>query len=236
MNRGAEAVWAVIPAAGRGVRMADPTPKQYHPLAGRAVLQWAVEAMLGVTAVRGVMVALAPDDPHWQRLAAAAHPRVHTCTGGAQRAASVQAGLTALRERGADPGDAVLVHDAARPAVTVTAIERLLSAAAGEADGGLLALPVRDTLKMDAGDGHIASTIARDGLWQAQTPQLFPLGRLQEALDQADASVTDEAAAMELLGARPRLVEGEVGNIKYTYAGDRQWLAEQLRGRGGDTQ
>jgi len=236
MNRGAEAVWAVIPAAGRGERMDDPTPKQYHPLSGRAVLQWAVEAMLAVTAVRGVMVALAPDDRHWQRLAAAGHPRVHTCIGGAQRSASVRAGLKALIDRGADPGDAVLVHDAARPAVTVTAVERLLSAAAGEADGGLLALPVRDTLKMDAGDGYIASTIAREGLWQAQTPQLFPLGRLREALDQADASVTDEAGAMELLGARPRLVEGEVGNIKYTYAGDRQWLAEQLRGRGGDTQ
>jgi 2-C-methyl-D-erythritol 4-phosphate cytidylyltransferase len=234
MTQGAEAVWAVVPAAGRGERMDDPTPKQYHRLAGRAVLQWSIEAMLEVDAIRGVMVALAPDDRHWHRLAAAGHPRVHTCTGGAQRSASVRAGLQALLDRGAGPTDAVLVHDAARPAVRVTAVKRLLAAAAGEADGGLLALPVRDTLKRDGGDHRVADTIARDGLWQAQTPQLFPLGRLMRALEQADASVTDEASAMEWLGARPRLIEGDVGNIKYTYAGDHPWLTEQLRHRGGD--
>lgn len=222
-------LWGVMAAAGAGLRAGDARPKQYHQLADRAVLAWSLDALLAVPDMAGIMLALAPGDHQAAALPAAEDPRVHTCTGGADRAASVQAALRALTGIGAADTDRVLVHDAARPAVAVADIQRLIQAVGDDPDGGLLACPVRDTLKRSDDEGRVAETVAREGLWQAMTPQLFPLGRLQAALESVGEGVTDEAQAMEHSGANPRLVPGSLANLKYTYPDDalllERWLA-----------
>ena len=222
-------LWGLIAAAGTGRRMGLAYPKQYHPIAGRPVLAWSVDALLGLREIAGVMVVRSADDPYFEAALPCRDSRRRDCIGGAERQASVQAGLAALRDWGADAADAVLVHDAARPAVTRADIRRLIDCVADDPDGGLLAAPIRDTLKRADHEGRAASTPSRDGLWQAMTPQLFPLGRLESALMMAsDAAVTDEAQALERLGAKPRLVAGDPGNIKYTYPEDARWLAWAL--------
>ncbi|MDE2457542.1 MAG: 2-C-methyl-D-erythritol 4-phosphate cytidylyltransferase, partial [Burkholderiales bacterium] len=146
--------------------------------------------------------------------------------GGATRAATVANGLAALRERGAREQDWVLVHDAARCLVRPSWVERLIDACAGDEVGGLLALPVADTLKREQ-RGRAASTLPRTGLWAAQTPQMFRVGLLQRALEAAGSEVTDEASAVEALGLAPRLVGGEAENFKLTWPADFA-LAERL--------
>lgn len=222
----------MVPAAGRGERFGGGRPKQYETLAGRAVIEWSVSALLACRDVVGVMVALAGDDRDWSTLAIASDHRVHTCRGGEHRSDSVLAGLEALHELNADDTDPVLVHDAARPAVTAAAIEALIRGA-DSPSGGLLALPVADTLKRGEA-GESVATAERSGLWAAQTPQMFPLGTLREALREGRAqgiAVTDEAQAMERCGYRPRLVAGEAGNIKLTRRGDRMLLEAILHSR-----
>ena len=211
----------------------DDLPKQYHQLAGRSVLAWSVDALRQVSGLAGVMVVRARgDDRDWARLGLERATDVRSCQGGRTRQASVLAGLEALRGWGAADGDRILIHDAARPAVTPVAIRRLIEAVGDDPDGGLLAVPVRDTLKRADEHGRVSETADRTGLWQAMTPQLFPLGRLHEALQAcADTAVTDEAQAMERLGARPRLVIGDPGNIKYTYPDDAHWLEHALQDR-----
>lgn len=222
-------LWGLIAAAGVGQRMDSEGPKQYHRIAGRTVLGWSIDALLGMPDVTGVMVVRSADDRYFEAVLPSGDSRCSDCVGGAQRQASVRAGLAALRHWGADADDRVLVHDAARPAVRRDDIRRLIEHVADDPDGGLLAAPVRDTLKRADRDGRIASTPSREALWQAMTPQLFPLGRLESALAMAaDDAVTDEAQAMERLGARPRLVTGDPGNIKYTYPQDAYWLAWAL--------
>lgn len=217
----AERLWAVVPAAGEGGRLGAARPKQYLPVLGRTVLEWSLQALLDGVPLAGVVVVLAPQDTLWPRLPLAGDPRIRACEGGVSRHASVARGLAALDRQGAAPEDAVLVHDGARPCVRPADIRRLADAAAGSPDGGLLAAPVRDTLKRAAGAGTVAATVSREGLWQAFTPQLFPLGALRAALAACgDTPVTDEAEAMERHGARPRLVEGAADNIKLTYASD----------------
>lgn len=222
-------LWAVMAAAGAGRRAGEAQPKQYHWLSDRPVLAWSLDALLAVPGVAGIMLAVAPGDRQAAALPAADDPRVHACTGGAERAASVLAALKALAGVGAEDKDRVLVHDAARPAVAVADIQRLVEAIGNDPDGGLLACPVRDTLKRSDAEGRVMDTVPRDGLWQAMTPQLFPLGRLRVALEAAGGRVTDEAQAMELQGARPRLVPGSLANLKYTYPDDApllgRWLA-----------
>ncbi|MEX0386173.1 2-C-methyl-D-erythritol 4-phosphate cytidylyltransferase [Spiribacter onubensis] len=231
--------WGLVAAAGQGRRMArDDLPKQYHRLAGRSVLAWSVDALRQVSGMAGVMVVRARgDDSDWARLGLDSATDVRSCRGGHTRQASVLAGLEALRAWGAADGDRVLVHDAARPAVTAAAIQRLIEAVGDDRDGGLLAVPVRDTLKRADEHGRVSETADRTGLWQAMTPQLFPLGRLRDALVAcADMAVTDEAQAMERGGARPRLVIGDPANIKYTYPDDARWLEHALQDqrKGGD--
>ncbi|WP_440995591.1 2-C-methyl-D-erythritol 4-phosphate cytidylyltransferase [Arhodomonas sp. SL1] len=228
-----ERIWAVIPAAGRGERFGGAGPKQYQTLAGRPVLDWSVRAMLALEGIAGVVVALTRGDARWRSLAVAADPRVRTCIGGAERSDSVKAGLDALLAAGAGPGDRVLVHDAARPAVSARAVRQLVDIATGRA-GGLLAVAVSDTLKR-AHEGVSTGTVDRAHLWAAQTPQCFPLGRLRAALDSARKQghrVTDEAAAMEAVGYQPVLVPGEGANIKLTHPEDRILLEAVLRARG----
>ncbi len=228
----ATVLWCVVPAAGTGRRYGAPHPKQYELLAGRSVLGWSLRALLATAGVRGIALPLAAGDEAWRDVPECGDARVSLCRGGAQRAESVLLGIAHLRARGAEDDDQVLVHDAARPATTPELVERLLAAVAAEPDGGLLALPVGDTLKAADANARATATPSRAGLWAAQTPQCFPLGRLYAALIAAPAQpITDEAAAMEALGARPKLVAGDPGNIKLTRPADRRVLETLLAAR-----
>lgn len=211
--------WVVIPAAGVGRRMRSDIPKQYLPLAGRSVLAHSLQRMSLHPAINEIVVVLAVDDPHWQQqqLDWVTRP-VTTVIGGKERSDSVLSGLQALADRARDD-DWVLVHDAARPCVRVEDIQRLIDSCGSDDVGGLLAMPVRDTMKQADNHGRVSATIARDQLWHALTPQMFRYRALVQALEQTrvqGVAVTDEAMAMELSGKQPRLVEGHSDNIKIT--------------------
>jgi 2-C-methyl-D-erythritol 4-phosphate cytidylyltransferase len=223
--------WGVVPAAGLGQRMGGEIPKQYLELAGQSVISHTLQRMLGWEFLQGLVVALHRDDRWWSQQSVATDARVETVVGGEQRSDSVFAALQALRERAA-PQDWVLVHDAARPCIRRDDVESLRNGLAQDAVGGLLALPVAETVKRADADGRVEVTLDRQGLWLAQTPQMFRYGQLynclQSALDRGE-EVTDEAAAMELAGLRPRLIAGAASNIKITLATDlataEVWLA-----------
>ena len=227
--------WAVVPAAGVGRRFGAALPKQYLELAGRPVIDYAMRPLLEHPRIRGLVVALDPADGYWLRTALADDPRVRRVAGGAERCHSVLNALDALApEAGAD--DWVLVHDAARPCLRAADLDRLVLALEGDPVGGLLAVPVRDTMKEADAEGRVRRTLPRDRLWHAYTPQMFRFGLLRRALRGAlDAGhlVTDEASAVERLGLAPRLVEGQSDNIKVTRPEDlplaRFYLAEQGR-------
>ena len=213
--------WAVIPAAGSGARMRTTKPKQYLKLRGRCVLEYSVNTLMDAPWIEGVVVVLAPGDDDFSRLALGRHWKIHTAAGGARRADSVLAGLRKVTELSKSPAPYVLVHDAARPCVTRAEIERLREEASTE-QGGLLAVAMSDTVKRAEGT-YSASTVNRRELWRAQTPQLFRLDLLQAALEDCAAKgveVTDEAAAMESAGHRPRLVPGSESNLKVTVPDD----------------
>lgn len=222
--------WAVIPSAGSGSRFGAALPKQYQPVHGRAVLSWTLGCFLARDWISGIVVATPPGDNAFSGLPEAADARVHRVTGSDSRARSVANALVGVEQACREPRDTfVLVHDAARPCVSAAALERLRDEAS-DADGGLLALPVADTLKR-AEAQRVAATVDREGLWRAQTPQMFPLHRLMSALRGAQLNglePTDDAQAMESAGARPRLVRGETTNLKLTYAEDLDVIARQL--------
>ncbi len=222
--------WAVIPAAGRGERMSAGIPKQYLRLAGATVIEHALHPFVEHPDIAAVVVALSADDVHWAQLKIAAHgDELVRVVGGAQRMHSVSNGLEALISR-ADDDDWVLVHDAARPCLTRADLDRLMGALRADPVGGLLALPLSDTIKRSDADGRIAATIDRRGLWAAQTPQMFRFATLRRALAAALSRgdvLTDEAAAIEALGFVPRLVEGPAANVKVT-RGEDLALAEAI--------
>lgn len=208
---------ALIPAAGVGARMAANGPKQYMAIGGKPMLRHTMDAFLGSPLIDHVYVVVSPDDGQIDALLPAAGVTVLRC-GGASRMESIQ---NALRQLGEVLGarDWVLVHDAARPGLTPALIEKLITTIGGDPVGGLLALPVVDTVKRA---GSAVSTVSRDGLWLAQTPQMFRYRLLCDALAAAtDASViTDDASAVEALGLSPRLVEGHPRNLKVTLPAD----------------
>jgi 2-C-methyl-D-erythritol 4-phosphate cytidylyltransferase len=206
-------------------------PKQYLPLAGRPLIFHALAALAAVAAIEKVFVVIAPDDAEWSRhdWSDLGDRLVVLRCGGDTRAASVTHGLRAIRPQVAAE-DWVLVHDAARACLTVDHVAALIREAGTDPAGGILAVPLADTLKQagDAADGkaRIAATVPREGLWQAQTPQMFPFRLLLDALEFAP-SVTDEASAIEALGLKPRLVAADATNFKVTYPLDLQ-LAELI--------
>lgn len=211
--------------------MGSDVPKQYLPLAGRPVIAHTLARLIAHPQVAGVMVAVAAGDEQWQQLGEDWRKPVLTTHGGTDRAASVLAGLQALPDDVADI-DFVLVHDAARPCVRSVDISRLIELAV-PAGGGLLGAPLRDTLKRSDADNRSIATESREQRWRAVTPQLFRRGELSRALAnarEAGVTVTDEAMAMERVGAKPLLVEGAEDNIKITTTGDLA-LAEFLLGR-----
>jgi 2-C-methyl-D-erythritol 4-phosphate cytidylyltransferase len=213
--------YALVPCAGVGLRAAVGGPKQYARLAGRAMVSHTLEALGGVNRLDATLVVLAPDDDLFDAAVPSyAGPRtwVARC-GGDTRARTVANGLVELAARGAGADDWVLVHDAARCLVRASWIEHLIDACTGDAVGGLLALPVSDTLKQSRGDRAVA-TIDRSHTWAAQTPQMFRLGLLQRALAAAGTAVTDDASAIESLGLQPRLVQGDRENLKLTWPDD----------------
>jgi len=225
--------WAIVPAAGRGERFGAIAPKQYAPLLGRPVLSWAIGALLAEPSIDGVVVVLAAGDTRWSTIPEAVDPRVTTCAGGARREHSVANGLDALAARASDT-DWVLVHDAARPCLRGEDLRSLFEALADDPVGGLLAVPVGDTLKRQGEDGRSHGTVAREGLWRALTPQVFRYGLLRRALalcHERGRTVTDEAAAVEALGLRPLLVRGHGDNLKITNPEDGALAAAILRAR-----
>ena len=219
---------AVIPAAGAGSRMGADIPKQYLALAGQTVLEHSLDALLACERIATVVLVLSADDERWPEIMHRyKDSRVETVTGGAERCHSVLNGLEHLTGT-AGVDDWVLVHDAARPCVRRQDIEMLMTRLEDHEVGGLLGVPVADTMKQVDSDSMILKTVERDGLWRALTPQMFRLGPLRDALQQAIASgvmVTDDASAMEMAGYRARMVEGQADNIKITRPADLQ-LAE----------
>ncbi|MES2185580.1 MAG: 2-C-methyl-D-erythritol 4-phosphate cytidylyltransferase [Pseudomonadota bacterium] len=212
--------WALVPCAGTGTRAGGEGPKQYRRLAGRPLVQHTLAAFAGVARLAGTLVVVAPGDGFEAGGGLPGPLFTLAACGGATRAGSVASGLEALEARGAQPQDWVLVHDAARCLVTPALIDTLIDACVHDPVGGLLAQPVADTLKTAAADGRVADTLDRRGRWLAQTPQMFRLGPLAQALRHAGAAVTDEAGAMEALGRQPLLVPGSAQNFKVTWPED----------------
>jgi 2-C-methyl-D-erythritol 4-phosphate cytidylyltransferase len=244
-------LFAVIPCAGIGARSGAPLPKQYRTVAGHNLLHYTLAAFDACSELTQTLVVLAPHDTHFDpRRFNGLRFAVRRC-GGESRHATVLNGLYALREFGARDHDWALVHDAARAGITPTLIRKLVAEVKDDPVGGIVALPLADTLKRatadvadvtDAADGtdtatnsgpRIARTESRDGLWLAQTPQMFRLGLLRDALESAQRdgfNVTDEASALERLGHNPRLVQGNLRNFKVTYPEDFA-LAEAVLGK-----
>lgn len=209
---------AILPAGGSGTRFGTGSPKQFTLLCGQMLLVHSIQSLLQDTRVETVYVVLAPEHQarlDWQRWAGRVRPLGHA---GQTRAETVLNALDALQPE-LEAHDWVLVHDAARPCLSRSALARLLDTLMEDPVGGLLAVPVADTLKRQDGTGHVQQTINREGLWGAQTPQMFRYHMLHQAL-QCSQYHTDESSAMESVGHAPSLVMGEPTNIKVTYPAD----------------
>lgn len=231
------AYWVIVPAAGVGARMKADRPKQYLSLLGKTVLEHTIERLLTLPMVNEIHLALSADDHFWPELACAANQFITRVDGGAERADSVLNGLAALSLKAQD-SDWVLVHDAARPCIQALDILRLIESVNDHPVGGILGLPVSDTLKQVNG-GTIEKTVDRSLVWQAQTPQMFRLGLLRDCLQRALAegkSITDEASALEAYGFRPLVVEGRSDNIKITRPEDLAIAAMLMQQQSGAVQ
>jgi len=210
----------IIPAAGSGSRMGATVPKQYLSLRDQPLLQHVIHTFEAAARISTVNIVLHPDDMAWQQasIETGDKTQVHYC-GGASRADSVLNGLQAIQTQ-VDESDWVLVHDAARPGLSQGLLSHLIDSLQDDSVGGLLALPLADTLKKADADTRISATIPRDALWQAQTPQMFRYATLKQALMSFDGTPTDEAQAVESLGLQPKLVRGDLQNLKVTYQQD----------------
>ncbi|MDI9330826.1 MAG: 2-C-methyl-D-erythritol 4-phosphate cytidylyltransferase [Alphaproteobacteria bacterium] len=213
----------LVPAAGSGSRAGTSKPKQYQALAGMPLVVHTLKAMALIQGLDSLNVVVSPGDNQMGGVLQC-HPSLSQVrvwpVGGETRAASVGAGLQALLDHGAAPGDWVLVHDAARCLIQAPWVEELIRCCRDDAVGGLLALPLPDTLKQADATLRVRATLERTDKWLAQTPQMFRLGLLQNALKHAGSSVTDEASAIEAQGLQPLLVRGNALNFKVTYPED----------------
>jgi len=236
--------WVVIPAAGSGSRMQADRPKQYLTLGELTILEHTLMRLGQHPAIADIVLAIAADDERWNvsartELSSRIGVSVDTVIGGAERHISVLNALEALysgqlfsHSVKADSNDWVLIHDAARPCITLADITHLINSVADDPVGGLLGIPVADTMKRVNAEGLVEETVCRDGLWRALTPQMFRLGMLRQALLDAAAQgrhVTDDASAIELAGYRPRMVSGNEQNIKVTRPQDLDLAAAYLR-------
>jgi 2-C-methyl-D-erythritol 4-phosphate cytidylyltransferase len=217
-----EQVHALIPAAGHGTRYGGAVLKQYLPVCGKAVLAHSIRAFQFHPLIAGITVILAEDDQLFASAVGQLSTVVDTVIGGDTRAQSVRNGLQSITNKYPQT-NWVLIHDAARPCLSPESLDRLLEQGLQSADGAILAMPVGDTLKRAGEAEEIVATVDRRGLWAAQTPQLFRLDALSDAIDlalQDERELTDEASAMEFAGARPKLVMGSAANIKITHSSD----------------
>lgn len=221
--------WAIIPAAGVGRRMQSAIPKQYLEIDGKTLLEHSLSPLLAADWIKGIVVAIASDDPYWKALKLDEHPKIFTATGGKERVDTVRNAVESIGQQ-LKADDYILVHDAARPCLGTEDLEKLHSAMVDpETDTGqglLLADKLSDTIKQDDGHSAVLKTVPRDALWRALTPQVFPAKVLEQALQlSAEAKagvVTDESSAVELLGMRPLLIQGRSDNLKVTKADDLQ--------------
>jgi 2-C-methyl-D-erythritol 4-phosphate cytidylyltransferase len=225
--------YAIVPAAGSGSRMGGAQPKQYLELLGKPLIRHTLEVLCTTPEIDKVFVVLSVGDAEWGRhdWSALGPKLVPLFCGGATRADSVLSGLRAIA-REAEQTDWVLVHDAARPCLARWHIEKLIRELAHDEVGGLLAIPVADTLKRADSVHHVLETVPRDSLWQAQTPQMFRYVMLRRALEAA-THVTDEASAIEAAGLHPKLIEGDATNLKVTYPLDlhlAEWILNNREG------
>ena len=220
-------IYAIVPAAGSGERFGGAIPKQYLPLNGQTVIERSIKTLLQV--VDTLVLAIAEDDQYWADLPLAQDSRIRVVMGGSSRAESVQNALNSLVD--VDPDDWVLIHDAVRPLVAEIDIRKLIETLQHHPSGGLLASPIYDTVKRADKEGQVVKTENRDGLWVAQTPQLFRYAKLQEVVAGAasDAAITDEALAMENAGHGVQLVEGSRNNIKITRSADLVFAQQLIR-------
>jgi 2-C-methyl-D-erythritol 4-phosphate cytidylyltransferase len=238
-NQSARKCHALLPTAGTGSRLGGELPKQFQQLAGKPMLAYALEAFLQSPQIESIWIGVSPafiNNPILKTFTNSAKPIHFLPTGGPTRQETVKNTLAALLNHGISVDDWVLVHDAARPGITPTLIEKLINSVQGSQIGGLLAMRLADTLKQADLDSvvagnipHVERTIPREHLWQAQTPQMFALAQLHSALENAirlEADVTDEASAMELAGVKPLLIEGATRNFKVTHPAD--WDLMQL--------
>lgn len=217
--------WVVIPAAGQGSRAEQPVAKQYLDIQGKPLLSHTLGQLDRAALIGGMIVCIDRQDSGWSEIDVCMHKTpVHTVLGGDTRTQSVLNGLSWLKSNaGLDDSDFVLVHDAARPCISPADIELLIQSCRGHACGGLLGLPVADTLKSVSCTGEVETTVERDSLWRALTPQMFRLGLLYTAIEQAlknKLKITDEASAMETMGWKPKMIKGRATNIKLTYPED----------------
>jgi len=219
--------FGLVPAAGSGSRFGTDGLKQYSPLAGKPMLYHSIERLLAAPEVEVVFVVLAPADTDFRKhdWSAFGERLAPLYCGGASRRDSVLNGIVACASA-VDPNDWMLVHDAARPCLGKAELRRLIDEAGRDEVGGILAVPVADTLKRGDDEGRIVGTEPRDGLWRAQTPQMFRHSMLLRALREAE-HVTDDASAVEALGYKPKLIEGSTKNLKVTFAADLD-IAERL--------
>ncbi len=223
------AVWAVVPAAGSGSRMQSTTAKQYLTFQGKTLIEHCLDRLLSHDEIDGAIVVLSEDDTHWQKLEYVAHKPLLTALGGSERQLSVYSGLTRLQEHCGNATIA-LVHDAARPLVTHGDLDKVIAAARSNEAGAILATPVADTLKLQNEAMEIVRTVSRAQLWRAQTPQVFHLEPLMNALKRVideGITITDDAQALETIGYAPALVSGSADNFKVTSPGDLE-LAELI--------
>lgn len=214
--------WALIPAAGVGSRMKMDLPKQYLKARGKPILEYSLERFLNHSKIDGIVVVISTTDQYWASLSISDNQKIITAPGGKERCYSVMNGLKCLLSF-ADPDDWVLVHDAARPCLRNEDIDHLMDSVGNHHVGGILAAPVRDTMKRAGINNEIIETVERDKLWHALTPQMFRLGILTMALEKQinnNQEITDEAMAIELSGEFPLLVEGRADNIKITTIDD----------------
>ncbi len=231
-----EHVWAVVPAAGIGSRMQADKPKQYLLLDNKPVLQHTLQRLASHPRIEGIVVALAPNDPWWPELDLQLDCELLIAEGGEARADSVLNALTLLKQQ-SENDIWVMVHDAARPCLRHEDIDHMLTTLLTHQVGGILGVPVTDTVKRVASDNSIIDTVDRQGLWRAATPQMFRLGLLHKALSvaaQQGLSVTDEASALELAGWQPMMVEGHPDNIKITLPQDLVLAALYLQQQAGE--
>ncbi|HSI38794.1 MAG TPA: 2-C-methyl-D-erythritol 4-phosphate cytidylyltransferase [Methylotenera sp.] len=217
----------IIPAAGSSSRMGADSPKQYLSLNGEPLIQHVIKVFDQAAKISSINVILSPDDTHWPSTdIASSKLQVHYC-GGETRATTVLNGLNAISSQ-VEADDWVLVHDAARPGLSNQLLNQLLITLEEDSVGGLLALPLADTLKRADDEQRVSTTVPRTDLWQAQTPQMFRYATLKQALTAFEGTPTDEAEAIEALGLKPKLVTGELRNLKVTYPQDLAVLSALL--------